>query len=706
MRNPKEKFVGSPLARREDPALISGRGTYTDDVRLTDPLHLAVVRSMVSAGTIDAIETEMAADLPGVAGVHTGADLTGLGALQVNPVIPIRHLPDYPVLAGKQVHSVGQPIAAILAGDLELARDACEQVRVEIDDAPLPDPRLAAEQTWSAGDVTGAFEHAERIVECEVRHPRLAPSPMEPRSIAVAFDAATETVTVWLSTQTPHRSRNDIAAILGLPRARIRLISPDVGGAFGMKSSVYPEEVFAVWAAFHHRRDIRWTSTRSEEFLSATHGRAVTSRGRLALDREGRFLALSAEVATPVGHWLPTSGLITAWNAGRVLPSGYRLDTLTVTTQAWMHNTGLTGIYRGAGRPEANCLMERLIDKAAAETGIDPFELRRRNLLRPEDLPFETPTGNTLDSGDYAAALDLLEAQVDYAALCDDRDRRRAAGELVGIGIGFYVEPSGSGWETARATLNADGSASVQSGSSSQGHGRATAFAQIAADALGIEPGRIEVTFGDTATCPEGIGALASRSTPIGGSAVLLACEKLAARQRAGDPLPITEEIRYANKGQAWGYGAFLIVLSVDRDTGAPTLERAVCVDDTGLIINPMMVEGQLTGGFAQALGEALMERVVYDENGQLLTGSFMDYAVPRCSDVPPLTLLKTTTPSPMNALGAKGVGEAGTIGAPAAILNAAIDALRPLGVSDLNLPLTSETLWRAIRAAEEEKTS
>ena len=702
MRGDGAPYVGQGLRRREDPVLIRGAGTFTGDLRLDAPLHLAFVRSPVARGRLVSVDRDDAAEMPGVVAIHLRDDLGEIGQLAVNPVIPLHDLPDFPVLAGGEVCSVGQPVAAVLAETLAEAQDAAEAVFPEIEDLALEAPREVARQSWQSGDVAAAFAKADRVVSVRLQHPRLAPSPMEPRAIAVAYDAATDGVTVWQSSQTPHRTRNALSDILGVERARIRVIAPHVGGAFGMKASLYPEEVFAVWAALHHRRDVKWSSTRSEDFLAATHGRGVTSSGELALDAAGTFLALRAEAVGPVGHWLPESGLVTSWNAARVLPSGYRVEALDVTARAQLHNTGLTGIYRGAGRPEANCLMERLIDKAAAELSVDPLDLRRRNLLRPSDLPHETGTGNLLDSGDYAAALDQLERAVDWPALIADRDRRRGEGELVGVGIGFYVEPSGSGWESARVTLGTDGTATVESGSSSQGHGRETAFAQIAADALGLHPDEITVTCGDTATCPEGIGALASRSTAIGGSAVLQACRKVLDEPRRADH-PVSAEIVYETAGEAWGYGAYLILLSIDRDTGVPRIEQAHCIDDAGTVINPVMVAGQIMGGFAQGIGEALHEAVIYDDDGQLLTGSFMDYGVPRAKDVPPLGITKTATPSPNNPLGAKGVGEAGTIGAPAAILNAAIDALSPLNPPDidqLRMPLTSHQLWRQIRAA------
>lgn len=697
--------IGQGIARREDAVLVAGMGRYTDDIQLRDPLYVSFLRSQVPCGEILNIETDDALAADGVVAVHGGADVTHLGLLAVNPLIPISVQTGFPVLAQGQVQAVGQPVAAVLANSVARAQDAAELIFADIEDLPAAKPLTIAQQNWSAGDSAAAMAQADHIVDCSIHHSRLAPSPLEPRAIAVAYHGDSDTVTVWHSTQTPHRTRSALADILSVDATRIRVIAPHVGGAFGMKASLYPEEVFTVWAAFHHQRDVKWTATRSEEFLSATQGRGVHSKGRLGLSSDGVFLALQADVEGPVGHWLPNSALTTVWNAARILPTGYDIANLEISTRAVAHNLAPTGIYRGAGRPEANCLIERLIDKAAVVTGLEPLEIRRRNLVALTDFPHRTGTGNLLDSGDYARALKLLEEKTGYAEALKDRDDRRRDGALVGLGVGFYLEPSGSGWETARVAVNEDGSVLVASGSSSQGHGRETAFAQIAADALGVAMEQVAVLCGDTANCPEGIGALASRSTAIGGSAVLLACAEIRARQDQGEQAPISADIRYENEGEAWGYGAYMVVLSVDRETGVPTIEQAVAVDDTGRIINPILVAGQVQGGFAQGLGEAMMEQVIYDEDGQLLTGSFMDYALPRASDMPHLAQHTFETPSPMNALGAKGVGEAGTIGAPAAILNAAIDALRPLGVEDLQMPLTSQSLWHAIQSAEEGTT-
>lgn len=695
------RHVGRNLPRREDPPLIAGRGRYTDDIRLDGALHLAFLRATVPSGRIVELDTHEAATMPGIAAVLTAADLGPLGALSVATPIPAERVPPFPVLADGQVTGLGQPVAAVLAETRAQALDAAEAILLDIDEAEAVNGTVA-EKHWVTEGCARAFDRAALVVEAAMRHPRLAPAPMEPRAIAVEYDDGA--LTVWHGTQTPHRTRTELARILQLDPDRLRVIAPDVGGAFGQKASLYPEEVLAVWAARHLCRSVRWTATRSDEFLSATSGRGAESRGRLALDAQGRFLALQAEVDSPVGPWLPTSALVPAWNAGRMLPSGYAIAEVDITTRAVAHPTGPVGIYRGAGRPEAIALIERLVDAAARARGEDALDLRRRNLLPPEALPHATPTGCRIDSGRFAALLDRLAEGAGLDALRAERDRRRAAGELVGVALAFFVEPTGSGWESARVTLDADGSALVASGSSSQGHGRRTAYAQIAADALAIAPEAVEVALGDTRLCPEGIGALASRSTAIGGSAVLEAARAVAARRDAGEALPLTEETVYEAEGEAWGAGAWCVVLSVNRDTGQAMVERAWTIDDVGEVVSPASVAGQVMGGFAQGFGEAMMERLGHDDDGQLLTGSFMDYAMPRAADVPPLTLVENPAPSraPVNALGAKGVGEAGPIGAPPAILAAALDALGPLGVRDLQFPLTPEQLWRAIRDAEQ----
>lgn len=703
MDNARPKAIGRAVPRREDRRLIMGEGRFVADISPDDVLHVAFARSPSARGRIVDLELTDAAGLPGVVAVFSGADVRDVGVLNINPVLEHTGTLHYPVLAGTHVMAVGQPVAAVLAESAHQATDAAEAVFFDIDEYDLPAPpdgRLNGH--WQRGNVDAAFARADHVVTATVRHPRLAPAPLETRGIVCDYDRTRDIVTVWYASQTPHRARSELARMLGVAKDRIVVIAPDVGGAFGMKASLYPEEVFTVWASLKLKRSTRWIADRWEDFLAASHGRGTGSDGRLALSSDGRFLALQARANSPLGHWLPNSAAIPAWNAGRIMPGGYDIPAVDITTTARQDHTAPVGIYRGAGRPEANCLMERLVDEAARVTGLDPVTIRQKNMVGPDMFPHALPSGASLDSGDYGAALGTLAHVADYDGLKADRDRRQAAGELVGLGLAFYVEPCGSGWESARVTLNPDGTAHVASGSSSQGHGRETAYAQIAADALGLPVEKITVSQGSTADCPTGIGALASRSTAIGGSAVLQACEEALNKSRPAGQA-VSAEVVYDTAGEAWGYGAYLIVLSIDRDTGVPTVEQAHCIDDAGTVINPVMVAGQIAGGFAQGLGEALHEAVIYDDDGQLLTGSFMDYGVPRAKDVPLLEISKMVTPSPNNPLGAKGVGEAGTIGAPAAILNAAIDALAPLNSTDidqLRMPLTPYQLWRLIRSA------
>lgn len=694
-------LIGASPPDRRAALRLRGEGVFTGDVALTDPLHLAFARSDVARGRIASIDVAAAREVAGVAGVHLGWDVAGLGVLSVNEILPLHQATRFPVLAQGFVECLGQPIAAVLGETAQAALDGVEGLAPEIEEASRATGDAIALKRWRTGDPEAAFESAAHVVEVTVQHPRLAPSPLEPRAIAVEWTE--DGLTVWHSTQTPHRTRSELAQILGLDPHKLRVIAPDVGGSFGMKASLYPEEVFAVWAALHHRRSVRWCATRGEDFLSATHGRGLQSKGRLAVSEDGTFLAVEAQISAPVGPWLPNSALIPAWNAARILPGPYDVPTVDICTQAVPDGNGPTGIYRGAGRPEAACLMERLVDKAARACGVDPVEIRAKNLTGAGTFPMRTATGNLLDSGDYPEALAAACKAADYRMLIAKRDAARAEGRVSGVGIAFYLEPSGEGFETARVSLSTTGRVTIASGSSSQGQGRETGYAQIAAEVLDMPFDLIDVIQGDSATCPAGIGAVASRGTAIGGSAVFTACERLRARMLRGDVAPITEDVRYENEGQAWGYGVYIVAVDLCRDTGAASITHATCFDDVGRVLNPAFVEGQIRGGFAQGVGEALLEQVVFDDDGQLLTGSFMDYAMPRATDMPEVAIAGSAHPSPLNALGVKGVGEAGTIGAPAAILNAVLDALAPMGVLHLDMPLTPCKLWTAMHAAKEE---
>ncbi|MBE7637743.1 molybdopterin-dependent oxidoreductase [Sneathiella sp. P13V-1] len=703
------KRIGDAVLRDEDLKLITGRGQYVDDIDIGPHLILTFVRSSIANGLIKELDVSEARVTEGVFHIFTADDTASLGKLAVNPVLETMQDCPYPILAKDMVHTVGEPVAAILSTSSAAGLDASELVHLEITPLEGTKSQLAMasleesviSQTWNVGNYSDErLEEANYTVSTKVEHPRLAPSPMENRAIAVKFHEENESVTVYLSTQTPHRAKSELARIINIPADKISVITHDVGGAFGMKASLYPEEVMAVWAAFQTKQSVKWISTRNEDLLSATHGRGLQTEGTLTFDATGKFIALKAKVTAPLGHWLPNSAAIPAWNAARMLPGPYDIPDLHIETRGVSLNTAPVGIYRGAGRPEAITLMEKLVDLAARKIDMDPVEIRRLNLISEAALPKKSETGANLDSGNYVALLDNLIEKTDYVNLKSRIENETDPNSLKGIGVSFYVEPCGKGWESARVTLHPNGSISAKSGSSSQGHGRSTAFRQILSDLFEADISKISLEFGNTETCPEGIGALASRSTSIGGSALLKAGQEVLkkAKEKPNHTEDITVDLVYENDGEAWGYGAYLTEVSIDRLTGQLSVDQITCIDDAGKIINPMMVEGQIMGGIAQGVGEALMEQVLYSDDGQLITGSLMDYALPRASDMPALSISKTETPSPNNLLGAKGVGEAGTIAAPVSILNATYHALRDFDVQNLQMPLTSEKIWRAMQ--------
>jgi carbon-monoxide dehydrogenase large subunit len=751
-------WIGRAVRRVEDERLLTGRATFVDDHLPPGCLHVAFLRSPHARARIVGLDKQAAEKAPGVVQVAAGAELAAIGALPVNPVMSGMRVPPS-MLPIEEVCAVGDPVAMVVAETLDAARDAAELIEVVFEplDA-VTDPEAAAvagpalpdmqgnealAQHWRHGDVDAAFASAAATARLRVAQPRVSAVALEPRAALATWDTRTGELTAWLSTQTPHRARSDLASLLHLDEACVRVVARDVGGAFGAKASAYPEDVLVAWAAMRLGRPVKWTAARGEDLLATAQGRGAAMEGELAVDRDGRVLGLRARGTFPLGRFLTYSAAVPAWNAGRILPGPYRAGAVDIALRGVVTNTAAVGIYRGAGRPEAAMLMERLMDEAARDLGMDPVEIRRRNLIQADRLPYTTPTGQMFDSGDYAALLDRVCKESGYAALRAEQARRRAHGEHVGIGVAVYVEPCGQGWESARVRLGRDGRVEVATGSSAQGQGRETAYAQIAADALGVPFDRIAVRHGDTGVTPKGIGALASRSTAIGGSAVLKAAIALREKARgyaaallqaavedvvadedgfaiAGDPGRsidwhavalaasggLEASVEFTAPGETWSFGCCLAVASIDGETGEMRVERLVWGDDAGIIVNPLLVEGQLVGGMAQGLGQALMERIVYDRDGQLLTGSLMDYAVPRAADVPTLEIIKGETPATVNPLGAKGVGEAGCIGIPAALVNAAVDALAPLGVRHLDMPLTSDKLWRVLDgAAKGEKT-
>jgi len=757
-------WVGKPMRRREDRTLITGRGRFVDDLGVAGVRHLVLVRSPHAHARIRSLDTSAARALPGVVAVITAADLGPIGPIPLMRLVPGTVVPDCPVLAAGVVRAQGIPVAAVVADSPYAALDAVERIVVDyepLDGVADPDTALSAGApqavevsrdnramaiAWRHGDAERAFRDAAHRVTVTVQQQRLAGVPMEPRGVLARWDPSTDELTVWTSTQAPFRIRSSLARMLGLDEARIRVIAPDVGGGFGVKGGPYREEVLVAVLARRLGQPVKWISTRAEDLLTTNHGRGGRATGELALDADGRIRGLRARIRQPLGPTLAVTVGGTPLNYGRCLPGPYLVEHVDIESVGVFTTTPPVGAYRGAGRPEAAYLIERLVDEAARTLKLDPAELRRRNLIPPERFPFKTATGQVYDSGDYPALFERTLAAADYAGLRRAQTARRARGEIVGIGVAAYVEPSGLGWESGLIRVEATGAVLAITGSSAHGQGHETTFAQIVADELGVAPEAVTVRHGDTHGAPQGIGTFGSRSTALGGSALALAARDVREKARRlaaslleaavddvvtvdggfgvvgapgrtvalarvaefayrGQGLPPGSEPGleatrfFSPEGEVWSAGAFVVAIRIDRDTGTVTPERIVWIDDAGTIINPLLADGQLEGSLAQGWGQAMMEEVALDPGGQMLSGTLMDYAIPRADDVPHAEIGHAHSPSPRNPLGAKGIGEAGTIGIPPAMVSAVVDALSPFGVSHLDMPLTPERIWRALSA-------
>ena len=590
-----------------------------------------------------------------------------------------------------------------------------------------------------------AFAEAEHIVRLRIASPRLVALTLEPRGV-LAKPEPTGDLTVWLSTQSPHLVRADLATAIGFPEHRIRVIAPDVGGGFGSKATLYQDEALACHLALRLGRPIKWIATRSEDFLTTNQGRDQVMTSELALKRDGTMLGLKVRVVANLGAYLQAITAIPPLRMMGMAPGCYQIRNCHVEVIAVLTNTVSTGPYRGAGRPEAVLNIERLIDKAARDLGLDRLEIRRKNFIRPDQFPYRTGVNVEYDSGDYEKSLAEALRLSDYDQMMQYRDAARARGELVGVGVSTFVEPSGGvGFESATVRVERTGEITVLTGASSHGQGHETVFAQVVADQLRVAMEHVAIRHGDTLAIQQGVGTFASRSAVMGGGALALATQRVIdkARQIAahlleaaaadivpadggfavagvpdrkitwrqiaatayGRPVPglepgLQETVFFDPGREAWGFGAHVALVRIDRETGKPTLEKLVLVDDCGVVLNPMIVEGQVHGGVAQGLGEAFREHMLYGDDGQPLTASLLDYAVPRASDMPPLILGETVTPNPFHPLGVKGVGEAGCNGAPPAVANAVMDALAPLGIDHIDMPYTAPKLWEAIQAA------
>jgi carbon-monoxide dehydrogenase large subunit len=775
-----ESSIGQSIPRKEDIRFITGKGRYTDDINLRGQAYGYFVRSPYARATVKSINSSAAENSAGVIGVLTGAQIAedGLGTLPCGWMIHSRDgsemkQPPHPIMAVDQVNYAGEPVALVVADSYRAAKDAAELVDVEFDEQDaVVDPATAQEgdaihvdapqntcYEWELGDKEAtdkAFEAADHVTRIEIRNNRLIPNAIEPRAAIADYNPGTDELTLYTTSQNPHLVRLVLTAFVQLaPEHKLRIVAPDVGGGFGSKIFVYSEETACAWASRKLGVPIKWTAERSESFLADAHGRDHVTEAELALDKEGTFLGLRVHTKANMGAYLSTfASSVPTYLYGTLLAGQYKTPAIYVAVDAVFTNTTPVDAYRGAGRPEATFLLERIVELAARELGTDPAELRRKNFIR--DFPYQTPVALEYDIGDYEASLDKALEMADYAGFETRKAESESRGKLRGIGLSCYIEacglaPSqvagslGAGvglWESGEVRVNPTGSVTVLTGSHSHGQGHETTFAQLVAGKFGIPVDDVEVVHGDTGKLDFGLGTYGSRSLAVGGSALSSAADKviakgkkIAAHLMEGDAEEIDFEdgefkLRESNQALTFGEIAFaayvphdypleelepglaekafydpanftfpagthICEVEIDPDTGVVDIVKFTAVDDFGNLINPMIVEGQVHGGLAQGIGQALLENCVYDEFGQLQTGSYMDYCMPRADDLPSFTVGMTSTPCTHNPIGAKGCGEAGAIGSPPAVINAVTDAI---GIRDMDMPATPLKVWNAIR--------
>jgi carbon-monoxide dehydrogenase large subunit len=781
-----ERLVGARIRRKEDPRFITGRGQYTDDVKVQGTLHVAFVRSPHAHARIRGVDLAAARTQPGVVAVYTGKDLAdgGVNGIPVGWLLPGLTPSNHHAIAVEKVHYVGEAVAVIVAESPYAARDAAELVTVDYDPLPaVADAEQALTQDvpivrnagtdnvcfrWQIGDAgatDAAFAQATTVVRQRLVNQRLIPVAIEPRASLATYVRATDELTLWVTSQNPHVHRLIMGAfVLGLPEHKFRVISPDVGGGFGSKIFVYPEEVAVAWLARTLERPVKWTAERRESFMTDSHGRDHITDAEMAFDANGRIVGLRVNTIANLGaHLTLFAPAIPTYLYGTLLSGQYRIPAIHAQVTGVFTHTTPVDAYRGAGRPEACYLIERLVDLGARQLGVDPAELRRRNFIPADQFPYLTPVALQYDSGNYEPALDRALAMVDYENFRVEQERLRKQGRYVGVGLSCYIEACGLApsqvvgqlgsqaglYESATVRVHPTGKVSVYTGSQQQGQGHETTFAQIVADRLGIEMDDVEVVHGDTGRVQFGMGTYGSRSGAVGGTAIVLSLDKIVEKSKriaahmleaAPEDVELTSgrfHVRGSpdrSKGLAdislaaylahsmpaglepgleatsffdppnftYPFGTHIAMVEVDADTGQVSLLRYIAVDDVGNVINPMVVDGQLHGGIAQGVAQALWESAQYDDSAQLLTGSLMNYGLPKAHQLPFFELDRTVTPSPVNPLGVKGVGEAGTIASPPAVVNAVMDALSPFGIAHLDMPLTAPKVWHAIQSARE----
>jgi carbon-monoxide dehydrogenase large subunit len=762
-------MLGLPIKRGEDPRLVSGSGTFLEDLDLPGLVHLAFARSPHAHARLGRIDISAAQRMPNVLAVVSAAEADALLPVDLPGDWPafdeVDHRPPNKILARDKVRYVGEAIVAVAATSRAEAFDAIDALEIEFEPLPaVSDPEAALEPgapllyeefntnlahrlVKSGGDVEAAFGRPDvQIVKGRIANPRVLPVPMETRGAAARLDAGTGELTFWASTQFPHTLRSQLAEILGMPETSVRVIAPDVGGGFGAKIDFTSEDVLTAVLALRLRRPVRWVEARRENFQNMVHGRGQIDYVEAAVTRDGEIVGLKVRAIADLGgkYNFTTPGIATLTPV--VLPGPYHTPNIDFVLEGVYTNKTPVGAYRGAGRPEATYLVERIVDMVASTLKLDPAEVRRKNFIPTQAFPYVTPMGTSYDSGDYSPALDRLLTMAGYAELRSKQAAWRTDPRkpLLGIGLSGYLEICAFGpWESATVRVERSGKVTLLAGTSPHGQGHMTPFRQIVADQLGVPLEDIRVLFNDTARVPTGVGTFGSRSAAIGGSAVLGASERvrdkviriaadaleaspgdveispgrigvrgvpdrsttlraIASRAYGGQVPDGDEPGLEANRffkpdGETFPFGMHLAIVEIDRETGSVRLVRYLAVDDCGRVLNPMMVDGQRHGGIAQGVGQALFEEVRYDESGQLMTSTLGDYPLPRAADFPLFELDRTVTPTPRNPLGAKGIGEAGTIGSTPAIVNAVVDALSHLGVSHVDMPARPEKIWRVL---------
>ncbi len=780
--------IGASVRRKEDHRFLSGNGNYTDDINRPGQLYAVIRRADRPHARLLGIDTTAAAAAPGVVAVYTGADMQadGIGGVPCGWQVhnkdgsPMAE-PPHPVLATGKVRHVGDPVAVVIAASKQEAKNAAELLVVDYDDMPgiasvrdavAPGAPLVHDEVpgnvcfdWHIGDkaiVDQAFAHAAHVVELDLTNNRLVPNAMEPRAAIGEFDRSSGEFTLYTTSQNPHVIRLLMGAfVLHIPEHKLRVVAPDVGGGFGSKIYHYAEEAIVTWAAGKLHRPVKWTCDRSEAFMSDAHGRDHYSKAAMALDAQGKFLALRVSTLANMGAYLSTfAPAIPTYLSATLLAGVYTTPAIYAEVKAVFTHTVPVDAYRGAGRPESSYLLERLVDVIAHDTGLDRVAIRRLNFIPRDAFPYQTPVALQYDSGDYQATLKAALAASDWDGFPARRRAAAARGKLRGIGMSTYVEACGIApsklvgqlgaraglYEVANIRVHPTGSVTVFTGTHSHGQGHETTFAQLVSDQLGVPVDLVDVVHGDTAKIPFGMGTYGSRSLAVGGSAMVKAMDKVIAKGKkiaahlmeasvediefkdgrfsvAGTdkskalaeislaayvphnyPIEelepgLDETAFYDPKNFTFPGGCHICEVEIDRDTGTVEVVNMVAVDDVGRVINPMIVEGQVQGGLAQGIGQALMENAIYDSEAQLVTGSFMDYQMPRAHDFPPMITSTENTLCTHNPLGSKGVGETGAIGCPPAVINAVVDALSEYGVRHLDMPATPQKIWSIIQA-------